>query len=42
MTRFLDGWKQEGLNKILSIRRERGPVEADDWIEHDGRHWRRL
>jgi glucose-6-phosphate 1-dehydrogenase len=43
MTRFLEGWAQQGLTKLPQYPAGTwGPAEADDWIERDGRQWRRL
>jgi len=43
MTRFLEGWQQKSDAQLPQYPAGTwGPVEADDWIEHDGRHWRRL
>jgi len=43
MTCFLEGWAEQGLKKLPQYPAGTwGPKEADDWIERDGRHWRRL
>ncbi len=43
MTRFLEGWKQQDQKRLPQYPAGTwGPAEADDWIEKDGRHWRRL
>jgi glucose-6-phosphate 1-dehydrogenase len=43
MNRFLDGWAQQGATRLPQYPAGSwGPTEADDWIEHDGHHWRRL
>jgi len=43
MTRFLEGWKQQKMSKLPQYPAGTwGPQESDDWVEKDGRHWRRL
>jgi glucose-6-phosphate 1-dehydrogenase len=43
MTRFLEGWIQQGLTHIPQYPAGTwGPTEAEDWMERDGRQWRRL
>lgn len=43
MTNFLEGWEEMGAKTLAQYPAGSwGPREADDWIERDGRHWRRL
>ncbi len=43
MTRFLQGWAQQGLTRLPQYPAGTwGPAEAEDWMERDGRQWRRL
>ncbi|MEP7290011.1 MAG: glucose-6-phosphate dehydrogenase [Chloroflexota bacterium] len=43
MTRFLEGWAAQGITKLPQYPAGSwGPTEADEWIEQDGRSWRRL
>ncbi len=43
MTRFLNGWAKSDVKTLPQYPAGSwGPQEADDWIEKDGRHWRRL
>ncbi len=43
MTRFLHGWAKQKVSRLPQYAAGSwGPTEADDWMERDGRHWRRL
>jgi glucose-6-phosphate 1-dehydrogenase len=43
MTRFLEGWEMQGKKPLPQYPAGTwGPKDADDWIERDGTHWRRL
>jgi len=43
ITRFLNGWAASKPAQLAQYSAGSwGPVEADEWIERDGRHWRRL
>ena len=40
---FLDAWKTAGAEGLVSYKAgSEGPVEADELLARDGRHWRKL